>query len=483
MGQLRYYDEADIQKIADSCRYLIGSERKLKTSEMGDCLVNIELRNRKVPVDSNGYYIKYYADITPYRNGTVRGSSLTSDHTNFPKLTYEDGVDYQNYLFVGWFTSSNVTGSSNSVSHTTVPGGAYAKFINREYNRTQFYTVLDANGLHKIRMMNYLTDLDLNKIIFKMKTASFSNSERETVLTSAYSALVYKDDVSLMYPKKYLINTNYGVAYNLHNIPDSALGAFMINRVDYRTMDGTIVRGFTEATIIEHSLDFKGITIPLIINTQTPVKSFEIKLRVNGKCDYVSCINHEILSSLSASLNGDILTLTGDFPQATVIGDSLCTLLFKFKEDNLNLQYNHLVFEILEQKYYNDTEEIMMNLSDLQYNFIAPQYAKEYVEPFVATYGTTTYEELVEKWSKWNRISVAQSNGDILLSEYSNDVFKFGNITCNANGWQGGIVMETPTVFVRRRPSDETSVTIVNNDNGWTVIDIGTDEKIAWEVF
>lgn len=36
MGQLRYYDEDDIIKIADSCRLAGNEDTKLTVSEMGD---------------------------------------------------------------------------------------------------------------------------------------------------------------------------------------------------------------------------------------------------------------------------------------------------------------------------------------------------------------------------------------------------------------------------------------------------------------
>lgn len=368
MAQLRYYDEADIQKIADSTRKLIGNESKLKVSEIGDFLNNNEVKIRKVNCDHNNIYYKYYEDISPYR----KNKNTNGYYIDYPSLTYEDGIDYTQYIFAGWFDTKYST--TTTITSSKVSGPAYAKFIPASLLTVQVQlgggTTLDSPSTY-IRIVSTVLDLNLSKLACSLK---FGNEETKIYTSnSIYYGLYAGADY-----KFFAKDINPFATYISAVVPDAIENKYFSDiltiKAGYITIDNTLVLGSSYRCRIEDGItaEINGLTkrnLPVIINCPEPITNAVFDLQFNN-----SFYNYEgyfASTEINANVNytntpgsGDptkiSISLSSDSP--IIMNDSMLTLIVKDifdKEQTKNP--SKIVFKVLNARLSCNGKEIFRN--------------------------------------------------------------------------------------------------------------------------
>lgn len=281
MGQLRYYDEDDIQKIADSTRFLIGNESKLKVSQMGDFLKNNEVRLKKVDSDYNNVCYKYYEDISPYR----QNKNSNGYYTDYPSLTYEDGIDYTQYIFAGWFNAPY--SATTTINNSKVSGPAYAKFIpasllNLKVQLGSGTTMESPSAL--IRMISTIFDTNLSKLVYSLKVGN--EESRLYTSTSIYYGLYAGSDY-----KFFAKDVNPFATYITAVIPDAIENKYFSDvltmKAGYITLDNTIVLGHSYRNRIEDGItaEINGVNkrnLSVIVNCPEPITHASFDLHFNN---------------------------------------------------------------------------------------------------------------------------------------------------------------------------------------------------------
>ena len=234
MGQLRYYDEVDIQNIASTCRLLINTDKKLKVSDMSNFLKCNEPTNRKVNSNAKDIYVKYYEDISSYR---INKSSVNSSYyADYPSLTYEDGYDYADYIFAGWFTSDDLT---TSIFDAT-SGGAYAKFINIDTLQASFQvsagTTAESDNT-SLGIIFGIIDTDLSSVglIYSYEGADETFIHNTKVYTGLNAA------GNKIYSKAFNNRCHYLTRQILSNVPNNLFGTPISFKTAFVTLDDTLV--------------------------------------------------------------------------------------------------------------------------------------------------------------------------------------------------------------------------------------------------
>lgn len=263
MGQLRYYNEADIQRIADSARELLGTQSKFKVAELENALL---MSKKSVPINCYGIYSKYFDNISPYRNGIqASDGSWTSYHTNYPTLTYEDGYDYQEYIFYGWYTDAMCTQRLNADKYS---GGAYAKFVSNKNIAITFisspYTPLNENGSADLRLAFPLPDLDLSAVgVYYSYNGSAYTFNWSSTAVKAISPS--KDPDFFIFNDR--LDSKYFFTANFTNIGAGNFAKYFTVSAAIRTYDNTIVIGPRNSYCVNDLLrtETNLISFPVII--------------------------------------------------------------------------------------------------------------------------------------------------------------------------------------------------------------------------
>lgn len=369
MAQLRYYDEADIQKIADSTRALIGADSRLTVTEIGDYLQNKELADRRVPVNSKGIYVKHFADISLYRNGVVNSANtdLAANHTLYPKLTYTDGSNYSDYIFSGWFTDMKCT---TGISNLNFSGPAYAKFIPIDLLVPFVLNVDEIDGFDisekvNVRWVGTIPDLNIKMIYFKYRLKNLGKVPSSISITKAFSGYTYKDDFKLN-PREINEYASHLLVCRLDAIAAVNYDFNIGINWGILTHDGTEIIGPTGLSTTNQALD-KIIHVPIVFNNSINVKSGSFDLKFNQ--DIFEFSGYDDLLTTS-SLNVDtsdiidgILHINFSFDEEKTLVDSITNLRFSNKIELEKLP-DYYRFNLNNQIFYNNTERVFMNISE-----------------------------------------------------------------------------------------------------------------------
>jgi len=368
MGQLRYYDEDDIQKIADSCRYLIGSERRLKTSEMGDFLKNHEIKTRKVNSDYKNIYYKYYDDISPYR----QHKDTNGYYVDYPSLTYEDGSDYNQYIFAGWFHTKNST--TTTILNATTSGPAYAKFIPASLLSSKVQlgtgTTMDS-AFAPIRILSCILDLALAKLACSLKI----ENEESVIYTSTniyvglYAGANYKFFAKDMNPY-----ATYISAIVPNSIANEHFSDILTIKTGYVTIDNTLVLGHSYRNKLEDYITAeinaeKTRNLPVIIRCPEPITnaSFDIQFD-NSFYNYEQYYKNSEMNAIVNYVNtpgvGDptLISISLNFNQPTILNDCLLNLMFKDIFDTEQTKNpSKIMLKVLNEKLTCNGQEVLCN--------------------------------------------------------------------------------------------------------------------------
>lgn len=269
---LKYYNESDIQSIADTIRDMTGSTSTLKVSDMSNFLQNTELKDRRVPVINRCEYVKYFDDISPYRNGVIDSTDntkLSTNHTNFPLLSYEDGTDYSCFQFCGWFSNEACT---TSINLNVISGAAYARFVPIDFFRTSVIfeekeddgTVEDPK-IGVMKSMYAIRDLQLSTVgtVFKKLGTDNERINKSSTVYQRVNSVVHTTLAT--YAQYYLEYCNCFKSFNLTGVPKSQYDLAVKFTPYIVTRDGTEMRGIPNI-ISGNNYNDKIILLPLVIN-------------------------------------------------------------------------------------------------------------------------------------------------------------------------------------------------------------------------
>lgn len=493
MKRLRYYDEDDIQKIANTARSLVGTEEKLRVSEMADI---IGLRANKVLVNSKYEYCKFFSDISPYRvNKDSEGYYI-----DYPYLTYEDGSDFRNYIFAGFYHDEDLT---SNISSSVTSGAAYARFIPIEGFRTHKtgHIYDESANTYIFRSAYTIPNLKFSKIGTEIKAQSFT-----TASAYSYSSNAYKMLYNFSYDTDWFVtaedfteNSLFWSAHQLTSIPGSLMDCLIIYKPLYYTQCGTLVKTFFNVAALQDALNNNFSVSMFLLNSGKAITSFNFDVLFNANnFSYFRTIDCALLDEYTVTAEEGVIHVSGKFNSPTIINDTFLSLVFAMQvntdtatgeasKDSLSMCKH--TFKVINQHWYCNDEEIYINMPDLVLNCVRSIPKDGIYDPVVAIYDTTTYDELVTAWNRGNRISVEQESGNILLSDYSNDTFTFGTITCDATtGWQGGASLASEVALASEvLMHDASNIYLEDNikteeNDGWTVLEAGFGEELDWEV-
>lgn len=379
MGQLRYYDEDDIQKIADSTRNLIGSESKLKVSQIGDYLITKELKDKRVPVNSKGFYIKYFTDISPYRNGVISSddsTTLSSNHTLYPKLSYEDGYDYQKYIFFGWYTDKNCT--SNQISKVAFTGGAYAKFVPIDLFTGHIYAdeITDVDPSEKINLTCVfgVPDEYFSGATLKFRLGGYDRTQRSGDLsTKVYDRVISKNSTYRICAEELNEHAKYVFVWMLTNVASVNYNLPVVINICILLSDGTelILQSYSSST---NEIFNNIVHVPIVMNSVYPINQGKFDVQFNPNIftyhDYDNCLTTDNLIIDTSDVSNGILHISFNFNEETTLTESITNL--KFTSNDTIPEYN--IFRLSNQEFWNKSGQVFMHLEDAVYRRKEPRY-------------------------------------------------------------------------------------------------------------
>lgn len=356
-----------------------------------DCIPKAFLKGiTKVPADSNGSYMKWYDDISPYRNGVLSedGTALIEYHTLYPYLTLDDGIDYQDYVFAGWFLDENY----KNVSETAFTGGAYARFVPIDLGLpATFVKAVDGSFDNKTNdgVCFGMLDTKLKGLTFRIRYGKFNNTPQEGNL----SAKVYRSITELgaysgnkalsarkFHPRAQLL---YGV--NINGITPINYDANVIWESVYVTNDGTkIVFPFVTACI--NDMRNMVIHLPIFINTDAEITkgTFDVQFPTNlfEYVTYIDCLTTETVVVNTENVDKGILHIEVTNPKVKC--DTLLILKLQalfpttydvFPEWNVFKTFNEH-FENSQGPFYMKLPEyVYQNAQTFEYNLETPEDA------------------------------------------------------------------------------------------------------------
>lgn len=381
MSIFHYHNPEHINKIADVTRKLTGTTRKLKVQEMGNFLENTELKERKVPVVNGCMYVKYFDDITPYRNGTLSedGSTLTTNHTLFPLLTYEDGTDYQNFHFFGWFKDEECT---QPVDNKVLDGSAYAKFLILEFLHTNMHALfLSKDGADTTVLRNIfpIHDLQLSSVGFYMKRGENEKLATSTsVNTALYMEIFNTPKLHTVIARQYFEHAANLYSYSLTGVPVDAYDSETTVACYIKTRDNTEMRGIPCCMSTNDSIN-NIMKLPVVVNADHAITSFSIDVSFDSTAYTFEGISnqHEDLNNVEFTDNGfGVIHISGEFSsEFNCILKSILSI--KLKVIDASKIPDICTAKITNQSYLCNDKVVSMNIPDLFCRQIRYTYNKE----------------------------------------------------------------------------------------------------------
>lgn len=363
--------------IADAIREKTGSVNKLSLDAMATAINEIAVDIPPCLTNDKGWVVKYYGDISQYRNGVISTEDttvLSTNHSLYPYLTLDDGYDYQNYKFRGWFSDEVC---ETGLESTVMGGSAYAKFVLLdEFACTSYISkgTSEESDKTNLTFVSPIFDLNINKTAIYYRYNNINATPSGNLNTSVFENHTLDGSANYVIESRRLHEkSSFMTSVRMVNIASKNYDkSFYVNKHEL-TFDGTMVKGHTNSTTCRECFN-NIINVPLVINSTEEITEANVSLMFDTSIyEYVGYSDVEKFNSLEVDntsfISNGILNIHGICTESKSIDETFIILKFKVLSEEIPSKN---VFRIIEQSYLNGTEEVTMYIPNGIYQYAKP---------------------------------------------------------------------------------------------------------------
>lgn len=330
------------------------------------------LRDREPIVpNKDRLFIKYYDDISPYRINKYEADSNGKEYyKDYPKLTYQDGSDYQEWTFRGWFHDELCT---DGIEHEIVSGGAYAKFVplilEECRGRTNAGVTMDSSTA-TYRVIIRSADLHLNKLGMIVETPN--GKVREYMASQVYTTLLFGENdeyrIKARETHEAMVNGVF-LTYRVSGVPNSFFPQIWTIEGLYLTNDGTKIYGFPNIVRVQDSIE-NYINIPIVVNTDNQATNIEFNVEYDSTTySFVEGANTKgLFDTMNVEeVKSGLLKVTLSNADAAVATLEGLLVNLRFKCNSIDAVAPVTTFNVFNENIMNDGNKVYMNIPNGKY--------------------------------------------------------------------------------------------------------------------
>lgn len=217
----------------------------------------------------SGYY-------KPYGGKAFASYRTTGSYTS-PKLTASDCANYQNYLFAGWYTTSELNEAIGEDVQTTTET-VYAKFVEASVLSVKCQVTQNTEADTEITNMRLISTTDstnYDKVGFYVK---YRGREFDCEEETLYKRIETTENITVGFsPVAFNEHSNYFFTHRLLNIRNAYFDEPFYIEPYWVTLDGTTVKGNSRYVRIEDSYN-EIVNLPVNLNADAMITSGEISV-------------------------------------------------------------------------------------------------------------------------------------------------------------------------------------------------------------
>lgn len=331
-----------------------------------------------VQANEYGYFKKQY-EISDYK------TAVAEEYTSFPMLTEEDGIDYQDWLFAGWYQNENCT---VPVEQNTISGIAYAKFVHADVLsiKCQILEETQADSYKtNMRILSTVDSLAYREVGFVVRRGSVQKTYPATTVYKRINAHEYGNEIGYN-PTAFHETSKYFLSFNLTNIGNANFDNPFYLRAYWITPDGTRVYGVDRYARVEDGY-LNIVNVPVWLNADASVT--EGSVTVDYTCDnaelfelyttddYPGYDQGKVFSNVNISNDSanKKVTITATKEETAVFAKGIfVNLRFQLKANTMPSVSN---FVVESSEFKNGDDTVNFNFSNIKFRNFPVTYTGE----------------------------------------------------------------------------------------------------------